>query len=438
MRMPLHSLLARSAVCLAMGMLWTAKDPVEKWKVNTSKTKITYEIKPGTVVGQSQSTANSISRPANVVTIPFELVLKHVFVRVTVNHSRPLSFMLDTGDKMAIIDLDLAKELGLKFKGPVKGSGAGATTVTGAFIQDAQFEFPGFDGFSQPVMLAFPLKSLAGRIGHDIDGVIGSDFIKEFVTEIDYHARVVRLYDKDTFQYTGPGQSIPVELNAQGHPIVEAEVAPIGAKALTGKFLLDLGSSASLALYSPFVAQNHLPGPNVRTIRAMGAAGVGGEMKARIGRVTGLKIGPFRLVAPVALFAEDKAGAFASADIQGNIGEQILSRFKIFLDYSRQRIILEPNKSFGEPFTPAFAGIVCEAQGIDFRIFRITDVLENSPASEAGLLKGDVITSVNGRSALEFTLSDLEDMFERPATYRLGIKRGDTVKHVTVKPRTMI
>jgi hypothetical protein len=83
--------------------------------------------------------------------------------------------------------------------------------------------------------------------------------------------------------------------------------------------------------------------------------------------VAALRIGKFTLASPVTLFSQDKAGAFASADIQGNVGEQILSRFTIFLDYARRRVILEANKTFSEPFEGVFAGANVEAEGSDYQ-----------------------------------------------------------------------
>jgi len=41
------------------------------------------------------------------------------------------------------------------------------------------------------------------------------------------------------------------------------------------------------------------------------------------------------------LFAEDKVGAFASPALVGNIGQQIAGKFRLFFDYSRQRIIFD-------------------------------------------------------------------------------------------------
>jgi hypothetical protein len=119
------------------------------------------------------------------VSIPFELINRHIVVQVRVNNSKPLSFVFDTGDKVGIIDLDRAKELGLNLQGQVHIGGAGSSTLTGAIVKDSLWTLPGLDGFSQPVALALPLNNLAARFGHDFDGIIGSDFIRQFVIEVD-------------------------------------------------------------------------------------------------------------------------------------------------------------------------------------------------------------------------------------------------------------
>jgi hypothetical protein len=143
------------------------------------------------------------------ITIPFELVTKHIVLKVSVNNSRPLSFVLDTGDKYAVIDLDRAKELGLNLQGQVRVGGAGAETANGSFVREASFTIHGLDGFSQPVRLALPLGGLALRFGHDFDGIIGTDFIKEFVVEIDYQARLMRLHDKTNLLTPDRGRLFP-------------------------------------------------------------------------------------------------------------------------------------------------------------------------------------------------------------------------------------
>jgi Aspartyl protease/PDZ domain len=384
-----------------------------------------------------QSTAQPVTLSSDVA-IPFELVNRHIVLTVRVNNSRPLSFVLDTGDSVALIDLDLAKELGLNLKGEVKVHGVGAELSTALFVHDSSFTISGFDGFSQPVTLAMPLRNLAPRLGHDFDGIIGSEFIKQFVVEVDYEARLIKLHDKDKFTYSGPGESISVHLNAVGHPVIEAEVTPMASDPIKGKFVLDLGASDALALYSPFVAERHLIGPNLKTIRALGGAGAGGESTGQIGRASELKIGKFRISNPITLFSEDKTGNFAKTDLLGDIGMPIMSKFRIFLDYGHDRIILEPNSTFAEPFDRAFSGLSAQAEGQDYRTFRVKEVLENSPASEGGLQVNDIITAIDGKSASQLTLTKLFEMFERPVSYKLTVRRGEQTLQVTLKPRKLV
>lgn len=372
------------------------------------------------------------------VAIPFDLVTRHIVLQVKVNNSRPLSFIFDTGDKYAIIDLDRAKELGLKLAGQVKVGGAGAGTSAGAYVRDSSFTIPGLEGFSQPVHLAIPVARMAPRFGQDFDGIIGADFIKEFVLEVDYEARLIKLHDKKSFSYSGNGESIPLKLNSAGHPIIEAEVTPIGSSPIKEKFVVDLGSGGALVLHSPFVAEHRLLGPNLKTIKALGAGGAGGQISGQIGRVTGLKIGSFKIQGPITLFSEDKAGAFATSAIAGNIGAQIMSKFRIFLDYTNNRMILEPNSTFAAAFDRAYSGLSLKAEGSNYRTFRVTDVLENSPASEIGMQVGDVIHGIDGRPAADFTLTKINELFEKAVPYKLRVLRSEQTIPVTLTPRKMI
>lgn len=371
-------------------------------------------------------------------TIPFELNNRHIMVKAKVN-GQPITFVLDTGDQVAIVDLDLARRMNLSLSGEVRVGGAGAAISTGALVQNATFTIDGLEGFSQPVRMAVPLgKVLSPRAGRAFEGIIGQEFIQQFVVEIDYQAQILRLHDKEKFVYNGAGESIPIKF-MHGHPILEAEVTPVGSTApLKGKFVLDTGAGLALALYSPFVSEHGLLGPETKTIRSLGGAGAGGETTGRIGRVTELKIGNYTIKSPITMFSQDKAGAFASNQLAGNIGARVVNKFRLFLDYDRKRIIFEPNSTFAAPYDHAQSGMSVVAEGSDYRVFRIRAVLENSPASEAGLLKDDIITGVNNQAATELTLSKLNELFERPVPYKLTIRRGEQTLQLTLTPRRLL
>src|SRR5262245_36125886 len=346
-------------------------------------------------------------QPATVPTrIPIEITSNHIIVKGRVNASRLLSFVLDTGASAAIMRMDVARELGLSLQGSVTGRGAGAGMQAGARVKDATWSLDGLERFSQPMALALPMPAMSSSLGREIDGVIGGEFIRQFVVELDYQQRSLTLHDRSTFTYGGTGEIVPIEFNNDGHPVVRATLTPVSRPPIAGRFLLDIGSGLALALHGPFVAEQHLPGPETKTIPAVGLAGIGGRSMGRLGRVTALQIGSFRVDDPIALFSEDNAGALADRSVQGNIGAQVVKRFRMFLDYSRRRIILERSSAFALPFDRAFTGIAVGAEGADYRTFRVREVLENSPATEAGIVEGDVITSIDGRPADTFTLSE--------------------------------
>ena len=382
-------------------------------------------------------TSGGVRLPAPPVTIPFELANRHIVLKVRVNGSRPLSFVLDTGADAAIVMTDVAKELNLTLTGAVRVGGAGDQQQTGSLVQGATWSLVGLDGFSQPVSLALPLRPLSAGMGQDIDGIIGGQFIRQFVVQVDYQAQAITLHDRTAFAYSGRGETVPIDFY-QGHPILSASVTPLGGRPIERRFVLDIGSGMALALSSPFVAEQHLLGPQAKTVRLIGAAGAGGAVHGQVGRVESLQIGPFQLKQVVTMFSQDTGGALADATLAGNIGSQIASRFRVFLDYGRKRLILEPSPTFAAPFGVAMAGVAVRAEGADYRTFTVKEVLEDSPATEAGLVVGDVITAINGTPAGALTLSRLIELFEQPVTYELTVRRGDAVIQARLTPRKLV
>lgn len=379
-------------------------------------------------------------QPAQVapVALPFELVNRHIVLPVSVNGGAPLSFIFDTGDRVAILDLDRAKRMGVTLGQEVRVGGVGSARAAGNFLSGATYTVPGLPGFSQPVVVALPLTRLATRLGHDFDGILGADFIKEFVVEIDYAAGVLRLHDRGAFTYQGRGEVVPIRFNASGHPLVEATVTPLGGGPIPGTFVVDVGSGATLALYSPFVAEHRLPGPGVKTIKAMGLAGAGGEGSGRIGRVASLTIGRVTLARPTTVFSEDTSGAFADRTLAGNIGYEILRRFRIFLDYGRSRMVLEPTDAVDAPFDRPATGFTFETAPDDYHVFKVTGVLEQSPAAEADVKPGDEIAAIDGRPAAQLTLTSIANLFEQPVERTLVLRRGTGTVTVRLTPRVLV
>jgi S1-C subfamily serine protease len=84
------------------------------------------------------------------------------------------------------------------------------------------------------------------------------------------------------------------------------------------------------------------------------------------------------------------------------------------------------------------SGIALRGEGPDHRTFRVKEVLENSPATEAGLAAGDVITSIDGVAASTLTLTAILEMFDKAVARQLTLQRDGRTITVTVTPRPLI
>ena len=115
-----------------------------------------------------------------------------------------------------------------------------------------------------------------------------------------------------------------------------------------------------------------------------------------------------------------------------------MNKFRLFLDYKNDRMILEPTSTFGEPFDRAFSGLSLQAEGKDYRTFRVLEVLENSPATDAGLQKDDIITAIDGKPASNLSLTQLNDIFERTNPSTLTVQRGESTLKIKLTPRKLI
>jgi len=397
----------------------------------------------GTAFAQQSTVAASdplaAHAPHEDVKIPFTLENRTIFLQVQAGGSRPYWFVLDTGWKYAVIDLAIAKSLHLNLGDQVDVSGGGKKTVMGNMLNNGPFGLVGLKGFSQPLFLALPLNDLAKANGHEVAGILGTDFTSEFVVEIDYLSKTITLHDKMTYQYRGKGQNFPVTFNAAGWPEIQAAVIDGDRPAIEEKFVLDIGNSAvPLILNRPFVESEHFLEPDRHTAPWLEGQGLGGGIDGSVGRVTGLRLGRFLIKNPVTVFSRAANGPFAATESQGNIGAMILEKFKVILDYKNNRVILEPNAHFDESTDYNRSGMVLEAAGENYKTFRIKTVADNSPASEAGLRVGDALIAIDGQQVSELSLSELRAKLQRAKACELIVERDDARVKISLKLRDLI
>jgi hypothetical protein len=374
---------------------------------------------------------------ARVASIPIEVNGENkVFLQARINNSAPLTFLLDSGAGSGLVlYFKAAQALGLKLQGKGKGSGGGEGTFETKFVKGVSLQLPGVEIDNQTLVVFPPEKPSLG-FGRVVDGVIGYTLFSRYVIELDYQSKVANLYEPKTYQYTGSGESLPLKIMSNV-PFARVKIPIDGRKPIEGDFLVDLGASRyTMILNTPLVDSNKLLATQ-KTMKEPGAEGVGGEVKLFVGRLPQLQLGRFTITDPVVHFAQDRKGAFANSEFSGVIGGELLRRFKVIFDYAHKRIILEANESLTEPFEYDTSGIRLRAEGEDFKTLKVHRVVENSPAAEAGVREGDVISAVNDRPATD--VDEVRKMFrDEGKEYLLEIVRGEEKIQLKLKSRKLV
>ena len=344
--------------------------------------------------------------------IPLELNIVHIFTQVKVNGSEPMWFLFDTGASVTVLSTAATEKLGLELAGKIEARGAGEGSEEAYFVENVNFELPGVK-LAEQTAVAIGLERLEPLFGRPIDGILGYDMISRFVVELDYENQLMHLYERESFSYDGNGKRIPISLDGST-PFVEATVTMMDGSTATGRFLVDTGAGATVGFTAPFTKKNDLLASVPHTLEFEGGAGIGGDIKALIGRIKSVDMGGLKFFDPVVGFSQDKAGVGANPNMAGIIGGEILSRCTVIFDYDRASMILEPNANFEDPYNFTMSGLVVQTGGRgDWQTLTVRKVMADSPAAEAGIQVGDVIEMIDGRPAAEYSIHTLDGYFKR-------------------------
>jgi len=370
----------------------------------------------------------------NALRIPFELSGNLILLQTTVNDSAPLWFILDTGATDSVIDSQLAKTLSLKVIGRTLGTG-GAGTATALIFRGTTLKLRNVEAVNL-TLYGFPLDSLSAPFGRRISGVIGNDILKQLVVEVDYVSQVLNFYEPASYQYSGAGVVIPITL--EGYPFVRARITLDGRRVIEGKFEIDSGATNAIMFNTPFVDRNRLL-EGISKSNQVRTGGVGGSAVAFSGRLKSMSLGSLQLENLIARFSLARRGDDASAKYDGLIGDDILRRFRVVFDYSRRRMMLEPNVHFSEPYEADMTGLDLATEGDDFSVVVVNEVEKNSPGAEAGIQGEDVITAIDGRPVKQFTITQIRKMFMLDGKeYLISLKRGQKELQTKLRLRRLI
>lgn len=368
--------------------------------------------------------------------VDFNFDNQHILVPTKINGLGPIWFILDTGSNYNFINEAHLDQFHLKTYGSLETEG-GANTTSGSYVESVTLRAGGVEVRNQHAGV-LSMTGLEKVMGVPIGGLLGYDFISRFVTAIDYPGLRLEFFDPKKFQYKGMGAAIPL-LMQTSEPYMEESIT-VKSEKIPALFVLDSGAADAINLTSGFVKAHDLVDragdPNAKPKTLAGTEKEFFGATTIRGLIDEVKLGPYTLRHVIGNLSVGTHGAYASNAFSGTIGEAIYSRFnRMILDYSRDRVILEPGPNLDQPFEERRSfGLTVLAEVPDFKKLRVAGVMPASPAEKAGFKKDDVITAVDAQSANELSINELQKILSQNGARHVFMvqRRAERVKIKTV------
>jgi aspartyl protease len=244
-----------------------------------------------------------------------------------------LNFLLDSGAGVSVIDLDQARALGIRMRDPESVQGVSGRAVAYR-VDDFQANSGGV--VLPKSVLAINLQAISQRCHQPINGILGMDFFRGRIVQIDFAARTVRLVKRDSlsrlrpvspFSYVGQGlancEILPTKIWN------DAICVPIRVAENPAQWIrVDTGCDACLEWV--------VSGPGKRLTEG---TSVGLSHASRNCVKTTVQIGKQRFAIAAAVHEESMFSGEA-----GLLGNGLLSKFRLTIDEPGNRVIFERNR----------------------------------------------------------------------------------------------
>jgi hypothetical protein len=257
--------------------------------------------------------------------ISYRAAGKLIYLPVQVNGSSPHWFIFDTGAPNSLIDTTLAKSLHVSSISSGVTHGAGKGDVPANEAGEVEFTVGGLSTRVHHAKIVDLSKVPLPERGY---GLLGAEFLEQYVIRIDPIAHTVTFYDPKTYTYQGNGKSMPLEL-VNSRLYIQAGLAARHGELFQRRLRVDTGSEDSIdddtVRSSPITQKTTL------------GNGLGNSYEDVSGIYDTVVIGPFKFH-----HVWGPAGAVAI------IGMEMMRRFTLTFDAIHGRLYLEPNSSFSD------------------------------------------------------------------------------------------
>ena len=333
-----------------------------------------------------------------------------------------LNFILDSGSGGISLDSSTCAEFNISTK-------PSDTTITGiggirkvSFAFDQTLSLPGL----KIEHLNFHVNNydvLSSVYGEKVDGIIGYSFFSRYIVKINFDSSTIEVYSPGRLDYPKEGTMLhPAFTNL---PIQWLNIKD--KKKLGFNFYFDTGAGLCLLMSEKFVKDSSILLNRRRPVVTQ-AEGMGGKIQMRLTVIKEVKIGPYKFKAVPTYLYKDDHNVTSYPFTGGLLGNDLLRRFNMIINYPNREIHLQPNGHFIEEFDYAYTGLGIYL--INGKIM-VEDVIEGSPADKANFRVNDEILAVNKNFSLNMQVykTILQKPFE---AVHVIVKRGIVLKELII------
>lgn len=302
------------------------------------------------------------------------------------NIEEDLNFILDTGSGGISLDSSTASN----YKVHNIPSGKKVHGIAGIhrvnYAPNSKFTFPGLVVDSLDLYIN-DYNILSSVYGIKIDGIIGYSFLKRYIVEVNFDSLNISIYTPGKFKY--PKRGTLFHPNFTSLPIQGLYIKD--QKEILSRFYFDTGAGLCLLVTKQFLEDSSFLLKKRKPV-AVQVQGLGGKKELQITVSKRLRLGPYRFRKVPTTILDDEFNALSYPHLVGLIGNDIMRRFNMVINYPAKEIHMIPNSHFRDHFDYSYTGTNFYFE--DGQILA-GDVIKKSPAEKAGLQSDDVILGVN-------------------------------------------
>ena len=333
-----------------------------------------------------------------------------------------LNFILDTGSGGISLDSATCAEFNI----PLKPSDTVITGIGGirkvAFAFDQTLSLPGL----KVEHLNFHVNDydlLSSVYGEKVDGIIGYSFFSRYIVKINFDSSLIEVFSPGKTNYPKQGTLLhPAFTNL---PIQWLNIRD--RKKLGFNFYIDTGAGLCLLLNEKFVKDSNILLTRRKPVLTQ-AEGMGGKLQMRLTVIKEVKIGPYRFHAVPTYLYKDDYNVTSYPFTGGLLGNDLLRRFNIVLNYPNREIHLSPNSHFAENFDYAYTGLGIYYVGGKILV---EDVIPGSPADKAHFKVNDEVIAVDKNFSLNMQV--YKNILQTSHTsIKVIVRRNGALKELTI------